>query len=111
MTKKEEKLTKEELLEQMERCWHLYSLPEAKKNQQAYTQLKEIVEEHFYIKSMNLEEAQRWVEKDIQKMREQQKKVSREWIEDFVDDLATSEKPGDRAIERFKELGWGVVDE
>jgi len=46
-----EQLTKKELLTQMERCWHLYSLPESKINQQAYVQLREIVEEHFGLKS------------------------------------------------------------
>ena len=43
----ENKLTEGELVEQMKRCWHLYSLPESKINQQAYNQLIEIVKEHF----------------------------------------------------------------
>jgi len=43
----ENKLTEEELLEQMKRCWHLYSLPECKINLLAYNQLIEIVKEHF----------------------------------------------------------------
>jgi len=49
MIESNEKLTKEELLEQMKRCWHLYSLPESKVNLQAYKQLREIIEEAYVI--------------------------------------------------------------
>lgn len=106
LTEMEEK----ELLEWIGIKWENNYCP---RDRQAYNQLREIVKEHFHLKSMNLEEAQRWVEKDIQKMREQQKvKVSRDKLSqilkesmEIMQDTDGWQDAVNYAIERIQKIG------
>jgi len=82
----ENKLTKKELKQRLSEWFYYWQSQVESRDFRAYNQLNDIVEEHFHLKSLNLEEAERWVKADIEKLRAQQKpRVSREKFNTICD--------------------------
>ena len=118
LTSGESKLSKEELLRLVDEWLRWFwrgTMNQEPIHEQAYTQLKEIVEEHFKYDYLRNDPECRSVDEILQEKAQHQKpRVSREWVEDLIEGIEETEFFHDECMDyvskRLKEIGVSIEE-